>query len=68
VTWLASWNDSVTGNIKYVLLNASSRLKGEKDWQKYETARNLKKHVERIRQQYREDWKSKMMHARQRLG
>lgn len=61
---------------------------GEKDWQKYETARNLKvrklyllincwlcwdllwvveqKHVEKIRQKYREDWKSKMMHARQR--
>lgn len=39
---------------------------GEKDWQKYETARRLKKIVDRIRAQYREDWKSKEMRIRQR--
>lgn len=39
---------------------------GEKDWQKYETARRLKKCVDRIRNQYREDWKSKEMKIRQR--
>ena len=39
---------------------------GEKDWQKYETARRLKKCVDRIRTQYREDWKSKEMRIRQR--
>lgn len=41
-------------------------LQGEKDWQKYETARRLKKCVDRIRTQYREDWKSKEMRIRQR--
>ncbi|KAK2109997.1 DNA topoisomerase 1 [Saguinus oedipus] len=41
-------------------------LKGEKDWQKYETARRLKKCVDKIRNQYREDWKSKEMKVRQR--
>lgn len=41
-------------------------LQGEKDWQKYETARRLKKCVDRIRAQYREDWKSKEMRIRQR--
>lgn len=41
-------------------------LQGEKDWQKYETARRLKKCVEKIRSQYREDWKSKEMRIRQR--
>lgn len=41
-------------------------LQGEKDWQKYETARRLKKCVDRIRNQYREDWKSKEMRIRQR--
>ncbi|TSX72110.1 DNA topoisomerase 1 [Bagarius yarrelli] len=41
-------------------------LQGEKDWQKYETARRLKKCVEKIRYQYREDWKSKEMRIRQR--
>lgn len=41
-------------------------VQGEKDWQKYETARRLKKCVDRIRAQYREDWKSKEMRVRQR--
>ncbi|XP_066526229.1 DNA topoisomerase 1 [Hoplias malabaricus] len=66
VTWLASWTENIQGSIKYIMLNPSSRIKGEKDWQKYETARRLKKCVERIRAQYRDDWKSKEMRIRQR--
>ncbi|KAL0978606.1 hypothetical protein UPYG_G00172820 [Umbra pygmaea] len=66
VTWLVSWTENIQGSIKYIMLNPSSRIKGEKDWQKYETARNLKKCVERLRSQYREDWKSKEMKIRQR--
>ncbi|XP_061591973.1 DNA topoisomerase 1 isoform X1 [Cololabis saira] len=66
VTWLASWTENIQGSIKYIMLNPSSRIKGEKDWQKYETARRLKKCVDRIRSQYREDWKSKEMRIRQR--
>ncbi|MCJ8741348.1 hypothetical protein PDJAM_G00069600, partial [Pangasius djambal] len=66
VTWLASWTENIQGSIKYIMLNPSSRIKGEKDWQKYETARRLKKCVEKIRAQYREDWKSKEMRIRQR--
>ncbi|XP_060628213.1 DNA topoisomerase 1 [Anolis sagrei] len=66
VTWLVSWTENIQGSIKYIMLNPSSRIKGEKDWQKYETARRLKKCVDRIRNQYREDWKSKEMRVRQR--
>uniref|UniRef100_A0A8C7Y3B0 DNA topoisomerase I n=1 Tax=Oryzias sinensis TaxID=183150 RepID=A0A8C7Y3B0_9TELE len=66
VTWLVSWTENIQGSIKYIMLNPSSRIKGEKDWQKYETARRLKKCVDRIRAQYREDWKSKEMRVRQR--
>ncbi|XP_064610654.1 DNA topoisomerase I, mitochondrial-like [Liolophura sinensis] len=66
VTWLASWTENVQNQTKYVMLNAASRLKGEKDWQKYETARKLHKCVDRIRAQYQEDWKSKEMRIRQR--
>lgn len=66
VTWLVSWTENIQGSIKYIMLNPSSRIKGEKDWQKYETARRLKKCVDRIRAQYREDWKSKEMRIRQR--
>ncbi|KAF2365427.1 DNA topoisomerase I DNA binding eukaryotic-type [Trinorchestia longiramus] len=66
VTWLASWTENVQGQVKYVMMNAASKLKGEKDWQKYETARRLHQVVDRIRDQYKLDWKSKEMRIRQR--
>ena len=66
VTWLASWTENIQGQIKYVMLNPSSRLKGEKDWQKYEKARKLKGEIERIREEYMADLKSKEMRIRQR--
>ncbi|XP_041979353.1 DNA topoisomerase I, mitochondrial isoform X2 [Aricia agestis] len=66
VTWLASWTENVQGQPKYVMLNPSSKLKGEKDWQKYETARKLHKCIDKIRENYRTDWKAKEMRVRQR--
>ncbi|XP_066570088.1 DNA topoisomerase I, mitochondrial isoform X2 [Amia ocellicauda] len=66
VTWLASWTENVQGSCKYVMLNANSKLKGEKDWEKYEVARKLKNCVEAIRAQYQMDLKSKQMGIRQR--
>ncbi|KAL2093103.1 hypothetical protein ACEWY4_010415 [Coilia grayii] len=39
---------------------------GEKDWEKYEVARQLKGRVEQIRSQYLQDLKSKQMVTRQR--
>ncbi|XP_069778297.1 DNA topoisomerase I, mitochondrial-like isoform X3 [Narcine bancroftii] len=66
VTWLASWVENVQGLNKYVMLNPSSKLKAEKDWQKYEVARRLKDRIDAIQTQYRADWKSKEMKARQR--
>nr|CAG4643774.1 EOG090X0296 [Lepidurus arcticus] len=66
VTWLASWTENVQGQVKYVMLNSASRLKGEKDWGKYEVARQLNSSVETIRENYRQDWKSKEMRIRQR--
>lgn len=66
VTWLACWVENVQGNFKYVMLNASSRLKGEKDWKKYETARKLHRLVDKIRASYHNDFKSREMRIRQR--
>ncbi|KYM89075.1 DNA topoisomerase 1 [Atta colombica] len=66
VTWLASWTENIQGQVKYVMLNPSSKLKGEKDWQKYETARKLAQSIDKIRAEYRDDWKSKEMRIRQR--
>jgi DNA topoisomerase-1 len=48
------------------MLNPSSKLKGEKDMQKYETARRLHKRIGKIRDEYRQDWKHKEMRIRQR--
>ncbi|KAI1888957.1 hypothetical protein AGOR_G00174100 [Albula goreensis] len=66
VTWLASWVENVQGSIKYIMLNPSSKLKGERDWQKFEIARKLKSKVDMIRRQYCADWKSREMKKRQR--
>ena len=41
-------------------------LQGEKDWMKYETARQLHKTVDKIRANYYDDFKSKEMRIRQR--
>uniref|UniRef100_T1J4Y8 DNA topoisomerase I n=1 Tax=Strigamia maritima TaxID=126957 RepID=T1J4Y8_STRMM len=66
VTWLACWTENIQGQTKYVMLNASSKLKGEKDWGKYEIARKLAGGVDKIRETYRQDFKSKEMKVRQR--
>ena len=56
---------SVSQN-KYVMLGATSRLKGEKDWLKYETARSLHTRIDKIRADYQNDWSAKEMRLRQR--
>ncbi|KAJ7045558.1 DNA topoisomerase I [Mycena alexandri] len=66
VTWLATWTENVNGNHKYVFLAAGSSLKGQSDMLKFEKARELKKHVDRIRMNYNVDLKSKVMADRQR--
>ena len=66
VTWLASWQENVQNQIKYVMLNPSSKLKGEKDMMKYEKARELKLKIGTIRDNYMLDLKSKEMRIRQR--
>ena len=66
VTWLASWTENIQNSIKYVMLNPSSKLKGEKDMQKYEKARLLKGKIDKIRADYVTDFKSKEMRIRQR--
>ncbi|KAL1475581.1 hypothetical protein MTO96_003555 [Rhipicephalus appendiculatus] len=64
VSWLASWN--VLGITKYVILNASAKLRAEKDVRKYELARKLKSRVRSIRRSYENGWESQDMGVRQR--
>lgn len=65
-TWLAMWQENVNGNYKYVMLSANSSTKQEADFKKFEKARNLKKHIDRIRKDYSRDLKSDVMADRQR--
>jgi DNA topoisomerase-1 len=51
---------------RYVFLAAGSSLKGQSDLKKFEKARALKAHVDRIRSDYTADLKSKEMATRQR--
>ncbi|KAG8799490.1 DNA topoisomerase 1 [Serendipita sp. 411] len=66
VTWLAHWKENINGQCKYVFLAATSSIKGKSDRDKFEKARELKNHIDRIRQDYQADLKSKVMADRQR--
>nr|VWP00753.1 Adenylate cyclase (EC (ATP pyrophosphate-lyase) (Adenylyl cyclase) [Ganoderma boninense] len=66
VTWLANWVENVNGNYKYVFLAAGSSIKGQSDWTKFEKARELKKYVDQIRNDYNDALRNKNMGERQR--
>jgi DNA topoisomerase-1 len=65
-TWLAMWQENVNGNYKYVMLAANSAVKGQADFKKFEKARELKRHIDRIRTDYTRELKSEVMADRQR--
>ncbi|KAF4337602.1 DNA topoisomerase I [Fusarium beomiforme] len=65
-TWLAMWQENINQNYKYVMLGADSDIKGQSDYKKFEKARELKKHIDRIRKDYNKELKSEVMAERQR--
>ncbi|OAD71481.1 hypothetical protein PHYBLDRAFT_182020 [Phycomyces blakesleeanus NRRL 1555(-)] len=65
-TWLATWKENVNGSFKYVFLAASSAWKGQSDMQKFEKARELKKYVKKIRENYTAELRDKLSETRQR--
>ncbi|KAJ5308681.1 hypothetical protein PENANT_c013G08134 [Penicillium antarcticum] len=65
-TWLAMWQENINGNYKYVMLAANSDVKGQSDFKKFEKARELKKHIEKIRKDYEKNLKHDMMVERQK--
>ena len=65
-TWLVMWQENVNGNYKYVMLAANSDVKGQSDYKKFEKARELKKHIDRIRADYRKGLKAELMADRQK--
>ncbi|KAJ1512959.1 DNA topoisomerase 1 [Coelomomyces lativittatus] len=65
VTWLAMWEENVQHQIKYVKLSASSVWKGVSDYQKFEKARTLHRHVEWIRTTYTQHFTDTSLKNRQ---
>ncbi|KAL6715797.1 DNA topoisomerase 1 [Lecanora helva] len=65
-TWLAMWQENINGAYKYVMLAANSDVKGQSDFKKFEKARELKKHIDRIRKDYQNELKDEKMANRQR--
>ncbi|KAF4624539.1 hypothetical protein G7Y89_g13631 [Cudoniella acicularis] len=65
-TWLAMWQENINGAYKYVMLAAKSSIKGQSDYKKFEKARELKKHIDRIREDYTRDLKAELTADRQR--
>lgn len=65
-TWLAMWQENINGAYKYVMLAAKSSIKGQSDFKKFEKARELKKHIDRIRKDYEKDLHAQLMADRQR--
>lgn len=65
-TWLAMWQENVNGNYKYVMLAANSDVKGQSDYKKFEKARELKKHIDKIRADYRKGLKAALTSDRQK--
>lgn len=65
VVWLAMWRENISDTFKYVKLAANSSIKGISDMKKFETARKLKDHIQRIRADYTKMLKDQFMQNRQ---
>ena len=66
VTWLAFWKENINDQPKYVWLSASSHIKGQSDFRKFETARRLGTIIDRIRETCQKELKSSDMAKKQR--
>jgi DNA topoisomerase-1 len=60
------WKENINNGFKYVWLHASSAVKGRSDMKKFETARTLKSHIEKIRKQYTKELTDEDLETRQR--
>lgn len=58
VQWLSMWRENITNSFKYVRFAANSTLKGISDFKKFEKARMLKDHIDKVRADYKAKLKS----------
>jgi len=66
VQWIASFEDGLLAETKYVTFAATSGLKGQPDLLKYDRARRLLKVIDKIRESYEKLQKSKNAAERQK--
>jgi DNA topoisomerase I len=66
VAWIATWRENIADNNKYVLFAASSSIRGRSDRDKFETARQLRKHIDSIRSKYEDELDSDELKIQQR--
>lgn len=66
VVWLAMWRENISGSTKYVMLAQNSSIRGLSDFKKFEKARELQYHIEKIRKDYQAELKDTLMLNRQR--
>ncbi len=52
VIWLASWKDEITGKNKYIFTSLDSFFKSKSDESKFDLAKQLKKKVNTVREDY----------------
>ena len=50
--WIATWTEEITGGRKYVSFAGSSQIKAQSDMEKFEKARQLKKVITEVRENY----------------
>jgi len=66
VQWIASFEDGLLGEMKYVSFGATSSLKGQPDVLKYDRARRLLRCIDNVRKSYEKLLKSKSVTDRQK--
>ncbi|CAL8137566.1 unnamed protein product [Orchesella dallaii] len=66
VMWLASWKDPISGRPKYMQLHHSSKIKNDREEEKFQVARKLKAEIRQVRAKYEKELKSRDDEARQR--
>lgn len=65
VIWLASWKEEITGKNKYVFTSLDSFFKSKSDQDKFDLAKQLKRKVNSIREDYEKQLESSDMKSKQ---
>lgn len=65
VIWLASWKENISGKNKYIFTSFDSLFKSKSDESKFDLARQLKKKVNKIREDYEKELLSDILKNKQ---